>query len=129
MVIQETVNPNGPSQKPEIFARIQACAVVVQTAHEAAIFVVDSVLFPEGQKNLEKLVMKSLAQLRKGHARQPHFRRRCRSDGRSTYNRGSACSREPEMQSRCSRQSEKRTSFHLSVLLSLSPTDLDPNAS
>ncbi len=75
VVIQETVNPDGAPQKPEVLARIEEGAVVIQTAHEAAIFVVDSVLVPEGQKNLEELVVKPLAQFRQAHARQPQFRR------------------------------------------------------
>ena len=80
---------------------------------------VDSVLVPEGQKNLEELVVEPLAQLRKAHSRQPQFPRSSRVLRRPTYALSPSQARDPKLRCRCPRKSEKRTSFHLSVLLSV----------
>src|ERR1035437_2064589 len=113
VVIQETVNPNGAPQKPEVLAGIEECADVIETAHDPAVFVVDSVLVPKGQKNLEKLAMQPLAQFRETHAAQPQLR--CLLPARFTCALSASGPRDRELHCRCSGQSEKHTSFHRSA--------------
>ena len=57
MVIEEAVDPDGAALEPEEFVGVRQGAVIVQAAHDAAAFVVDSVFVPERQEHLEELVV------------------------------------------------------------------------
>jgi hypothetical protein len=74
-VIQETVNPDRACQEPEVFLRVHKGAVIIQAAHDSAVFVVDSVLVPKGKENVEEPVMELVSQIRKAHACQPDLGR------------------------------------------------------
>src|ERR1035438_4293015 len=118
MVVQKTVDPDGSSLKPEDFFRIQTRAVVIQAAYDAAVFVVESVLIPEREKNLKELVVKPLTQLRKTHACQPHLRRRP-GHGGSVGGLSMAVAGDTELKRSRSNQFNECTSFHFSDLLSV----------